>query len=202
MTKDFNQHKITSDIKRIKEKKRVREEVAERMKIPKFGICAGSARGTMEEGVITISKEEIRIINRTTDVEQDMKDKLLDSINNRKNNVLKEMKEAKERETQEKLNKLLNSQKAPIIKRIYKRENNIKVSGYNPKYDEEDLRRIFEEAGRIRKVYIPCDRNTGVKKNLAFIEFEQSMGVKNAIEKFNDLAMDNCCLIVEIAENK
>lgn len=202
MTKDFNQHKITSDIKRIKEKKKVREEVAERMKIPKFGICAGSARGTMEEGVITISKEEIRIINRTTDVEQDMKDKLLDSINNRKNNVLKEMKEAKERETQEKLNKLLNSQKAPIIKRIYKRENNIKVSGYNPKYDEEDLRRIFEEAGRIRKVYIPCDRNTGVKKNLAFIEFEQSMGVKNAIEKFNDLAMDNCCLIVEIAENK
>ena len=60
MTKDFNQHKITSDIKRIKEKKRVRAEVAERMKIPKFGMCAGTARGTMEEGVIEKSKEEVK----------------------------------------------------------------------------------------------------------------------------------------------
>ena len=70
MTKDFNQHKITSDIKRIKEKKKVRTEVAERIKIPKFGVCAGSARGTMEEGVIATSKEEIKIINIATDVER------------------------------------------------------------------------------------------------------------------------------------
>jgi len=202
MTKDFNQHKITSDIKRIKERKKVLVEVAERMKIPKFGICAGMSRGTMEEGVVTISKEEIRIINRATDIEQDMKEKLLDSINNRKNNVLKEMREQKERENQEKLNKLLNSQKPAVVKKTYRRENTIKVSGYNPRYDREDLRKIFEESGRIRNIYIPIDRYTNQLKNLAFIDYEQSMGVKNAIEKFNDYAKDGCVLLVELAENK
>lgn len=202
MTKDFSQHKITSDIKRIKEKKKVRVEVAERMKIPKFGICAGTTRGTMEEGVITVSKEEVKIINRATEVEQDMKDKLLDSINNRKNNVLKEMREAKDRENQEKLNKLLSSQKAPQQKRTYRRENTIKVSGYNPKYTKEDLRKIFEEAGRIRSIYIPIDKYTNTLKNLAFIDFEQSLGVKTALEKFNDYAVDGCVLLVELAENK
>ena len=202
MTKDFNQHKITSDIKRIKEKKRVRAEVAERMKIPKFGMCAGTARGTMEEGVIATSKEEVKIINRATDVEQDMKDKLLDSINNRKNNVLKEMKEQRERENQEKLNKLLNSSKAAVTKRTYRRDNTIKVTGYNPKYTKEDLRKLFEECGIIKNIYIPLDRYTNQLKNLAYIDFEQSMGFKNAIEKFNDLAKDGCVLIVEKAENK
>ena len=202
MTKDFNQHKITSDIKRIKEKKKVRLEVAERMKIPKFGICAGMARGTMEEGVITISKEEVRIINRDTDIEQDMKDKLLDSINNRKNNVLREMREQKERENQEKLNKLLNSQKPVMVKKTYRRENTIKVSGYNPRYTRDDLWKIFEEAGRVRNIYIPIDRYTNQLKNLAFIDYEQSMGVKNAIDKFNDYAIDGCVLLVELAENK
>jgi hypothetical protein len=202
MTKDFNQLKITSDIKRIKEKKKVRVEVAERMKIPKFGLCAGSNRGTMEEGVIATSKEEVKIINRATDVEQDMKDKLLDSINSRKNNVLKEMKEQRERENQEKLNKLLNSTKAPITKRTYRRDNTIKVTGYNPKYTKDDLRKIFEECGVIKNIYIPIDRYTNQLKNLAFIDFEQSMGLKNAIEKFNDLAKDGCVLFVEKAENK
>jgi RNA recognition motif-containing protein len=202
MTKDFNQHKITSDIKRIKERKKVLVEVAERMKIPKFGICAGMSRGTMEEGVITISKEEIRIVNRANDIEQDMKEKLLDSINNRKNNVLREMREQKERENQEKLNKLLNSQKPVVVKKTYRRENTIKVSGYNPRYDREDLRKIFEESGRIRNIYIPIDRYTNQLKNLAFIDYEQSMGVKNAIEKFNDFAKDGCVLSVELAENK
>ena len=104
------------------------------MKIPKFGMCAGSARGTMEEGVIATSKEEKKFINRATDVEQDMKDKLLDSINYRKNNVLKERREAKEIENQEKLNKLLNSSNAPVVKRTYLRNNTIKVTEYNPKY--------------------------------------------------------------------
>jgi hypothetical protein len=202
MTKDFNQVKITSDIKRIKEKKKVRVEVAERMKIPKFGLCAGSLRGTMEEGVIATSKEEVKIINRATDVEQDMKDKLLDSINSRKNNVLKEMKEQRERENQEKLNKLLNSTKAPVTKRTYRRDNTIKVTGYNPKYTKDDLSKIFEECGIIKNIYIPIDRYTNQLKNLAFIDFEQSMGLKNAIEKFNDLAKDGCVLCVEKAENK
>ena len=202
MTKDFNQHKITSDIKRIKEKKRVLTEVAERMKIPKFGMCAGSQRGTMEEGVIATSKEEVKIINRATDVEQDMKDKLLDSINNRKNNVLKEMKEQREKENQEKLNKLLNNNKTQVVKKTYRRDNTIKVTGYNPKYTKEDLKALFETCGIVKNIYIPIDRYTNELKNLAFIDFEQSMGFKNAIEKFNDFAKDGCVLIVEKAENK
>lgn len=97
VTKDGSEYKITSDIKKIKEKKKVPQDVAERMQIPKFGVCAGQPRGSLEPGVVMVSKEEIKIINRLTNVEQDMKDKLLDSINSRKNNVLREMKEAKEK---------------------------------------------------------------------------------------------------------
>lgn len=198
--KDTFTYKATSDIKKIKERRKVPQEVAERMKIPKFGLCKGQPRGSLEAGVIMISKDEVRIINRETDVEQDMKDRLLDSINNRKRNVLREMQEMKEKENQEKLAKLFSATKAPVVKKPQRRENSIRVSGFNPRYNEEDLYKLFEKCGRIRKVYIPKDFNTGVNKNFAFIDFDQSLGVKTAIEMYNDEAVDECVLTVSEAQ--
>ncbi len=172
------------------------------MKIPKFGVCTGQPRGSLEAGIVMISKEEVKIINRQTDVEQDMREKLLDSINNRKDNVLREMRDAKERENQEKLAKLFSSTKTAIVKRIYKRENSVKVSGFNPRYTEDDLANLFQTCGKIRKIYIPRDFNTGAFKNFAFIDFEQSIGMKTAIETLNDTAHDGCVLTVVPAEDK
>ena len=202
VTKDLNQYKITSNIKKIKEKRRVKQEVADRIKIPKFGLCTGQPRGSLEAGVVMISKEEVKIINRQTDVEQDLKDKLLGSINKTKDNFIKEMHEVKNRENQEKIEKLFSTQK-PIMRRHQKRENSIKVSGFNPRYTEQDLRNIFEDAGRIRKVFIPRDKITGEYRNFAFIDFDQSISMKYAIEKFNDHAVDECCLnVVQVDDEK
>jgi RNA recognition motif-containing protein len=202
VTRDLNQFKIVSNIKKTKEKKKVKQEVAERIKIPKFGICAGQPRGALEAGVIMISREEVRIINRQTDVEQDLKDKLLGSINKTKDNFLKEILEAKKKEEQEKIDKLFSNTQKTVTKRTYKRENSVKVSGFNPKYTEVDLRRIFEKAGRIKKIYIPKDFYTGENKNFAFIDYEQSLGMKTALEEFNDFSADNCVLTVVAAEDK
>jgi RNA recognition motif-containing protein len=149
-----------------------------------------------------ISREEVRIANRQTDVEQDLKDKLLGSINKTKDNFLKEILEKRKRDEQEKIDKLFSNTQKTVIKRTYKRENSIKVSGFNPRYNEEDLNRIFEKAGRIRKIYIPRDFNTGEFKNFAFIDFEQSLGMKNAIDDFHDKTVDGCVLNVVAAEDK
>jgi len=201
-TKDMTDFKAVSDIRKIKEKKKVVQQVADRMKIPKFGLCKGQPRGSLEAGVIMVSKEEVKIINRETDVEQDMKDKLLENINNRKKNVLREMQETMEREKNEKLAKLFSSHKTVITKKIRTRENSIRVSGFNPQYNENDLQEIFEKAGGVKRVFIPRDYNTGAYKNFAFVDFYQSAGVKAAIDKFNDVAIDGCILTVNAADEK
>ncbi len=201
-TKDMMDYKATSDIRKIKEKKKVIKEVAERTKIPKFGICKGQPRGSLEAGVIMVSKEEVKIINRETDFEQDMKDKLLESINNRKKNVLREMQETREKENQEKLAKLFSNHKPTLIRKNRPRENSIKVSGFNPSYNEKDLSEIFEKVGPIKRVFIPRDFNTGHFKNFAFIDFYQSLHVKTACEKLNECAFDGCIISVIPADDK
>jgi len=202
-TKDSIDYKVTSDIKKTKEKKTIKVEMAERMKIPKFGACAGQPRGSLEAGVIMVSKEEVKIINRENEVESDMREKLLDSINSRKKNVLREMQEIKEKEKQQKLAQLFSANK-PVAppKRQRTRENSIKVSGFNPRYTEEDLQRLFEKCGMVRKVYIPRDFYSGQYRNFAFIDFQQSISVNNAIEMYNDAAEDECILSVVAADEK
>jgi RNA recognition motif-containing protein len=202
VTRDGNQYKITSQIKKIKEKKKVKQEVAERIKIPKFGQCTGQPRGALEAGVIMVSREEVRIINRLTDVEQDLKDKLVNTINKTKDNFLKEILEQRKKQEQEKIDKLFSTTQKAAPKRNYRRENSIKVSGFKPGYNEDNLRRIFEKCGRIKKIYIPRDYYTGEFKNFAFIDFEQSLGMKNAIEECNDMEADGCVLTVVAAEDK
>jgi RNA recognition motif-containing protein len=201
--RDGTDYKVTSDIKKMREKKIMKKEIAERMKIPKFGACAGQPRGSLEAGVILISKEEVKIVNREKDVELDMKERLIDSISSKKRNVLREMQDIKEKEKQQKLALLFSSTKAAtMIKRNRPRENSIKVSGFNPSYKEDDLWRIFEKVGRVRKVYIPKDFYTGAFKNFAFVDFEQSASVKDAVERFNDEAVDSCVLNVTKADDK
>lgn len=201
-TKESVSYKATTEIKKTKEKRRVKQEVADRMKIPKFGLCKGQPRGSLEAGVIMVSKEEVKIINRETDVEQDMKDKLLDSINNRKKNVLREMQEMREKENNEKLLKLFSETKAPVVKKTRVRENSVRVSGFNPRYTEADLYKYFEKCGQVKKVYIPKDFHTLQNKNFAFIDFWQSAGVSAAVEMYNDEAIDDCVWTVIPADDK
>lgn len=193
--RDGNTYKMISDIKRKKITKEIDPCIIERMKWKKFGVCAGQSRGSLEPGIIVTSSEEIHIINRETEIEHDIGDKIRDSINNRKMMVLKEMREARERENREKLDAYTaNTKNLKTMKRRNK-EGTIKITGFNPNYTEDKLAEIFKEIGPIRRCTMPS-------KNFAFIEFFQSIHAKDAFDKFNDEARDNCVLRIIIPDNK
>ena len=193
--RDGNIYLITSEIRKKKIKKEMLPSVIERMSWKKFGLVEGQPRGTLEPGIIVTSKEEFHIIDRQNQIEQDLGDKLKDSINNKKMMVLKEMKENKDREQREKLAALSNSKKQQRVVRKRNRDGTIKVTGFNPNYGPEQLVNIFQKAGPVKRCTMPS-------KNFAFIEFEQSIHAKDAFEMFNDETVDGCVLRVILLDNK
>ena len=197
MTKrEGSTYKMTSQIKKKRIKKEMLPQVIERMKWKKFGKVAGQERGVLEPGIVEINSEEIHIIDRKKDVEQDLGDKLRDKINDRKLKLLKEMKEKRERENREKLAAYTNSNLKQNQRQYRKRNNEstIKVNGFNPNYTAEKLGKIFEKAGEVVKVVMP-------NKNLAFIKFAQSVHTIDAYEMFNDKALDGCIMHVILLDN-
>ena len=193
--RDGSTYKMISDINKKKIKKSMLPQVIERMSWPKFGIVAGQSRGSLEPGIIATSSEEIHIIDRTKDFEQDIGDKFRDSINNRKMIVLKEMKEIRERETRDKLAALTQNSKntRQVVRR--NREGTIKVTGFNPRYDAAKLAEIFKEVGEVKKCNMPS-------KNIAFIQFEQTVHAIDAFNRFNDESKDGCVLTVVVLDDK
>ena len=193
--RDGNTYLITSEIRKKKIKKEMLPSVIERMSWKKFGLVKDQPRGTLEPGIIVTSKEEFHIIDRLNQIEQDLGDKLKDSINNKKMMVLKEMKENKEREQREKLAALSNSKKQQRVVKKKNRDGTIKVTGFNPNYGPEKLAQIFQQVGNVRRCTMPT-------KNFAFIEFEQTIHAIDAYNKFNDETVDNCVLRVIVLDNK
>jgi hypothetical protein len=189
-------YKMTSQIKKRRIKKGMLPQVIERMKWKKFGKVAGQERGVLEPGIVEINSEEVHIIDRKRDIEQDLGDKLRDKINDRKVKLLKEMKEKREKENREKLAAYTSSNAKQANRPIRRRNNDctIKVNGFNPNYTAKRLGEIFAKAGDVTKVVIP-------NKNLAFITFSQSVYKYDAFEMFNDKAMDGCILQVTLLDN-
>jgi RNA recognition motif-containing protein len=171
--------------------------MAERLQIKKFGICQDQPRGYLEAGIVMHQKEEVRIVDRFNNVERDMKEKLKDSINRKKEHILKEMIEKKKSEQEERLRKMYGNVDAKkTIRRTYNNENTIKVQGYPPSYGREDLERLFSVIGEIKKINIPVDINTGKNKPFAYIDFKQSISVNEAISRMDDYAVGVCVLSV------
>ena len=197
MTKrEGSTYKMTSHIKKKRIKKEMLPQVIERMKWKKFGKVAGQARGVLEPGIVEINSDEIHIIDRKKDVEQDLGDKLREKINDRKVKLLKEMKEKREREEREKI-AAYSSSNTKQKERQFKRRNNdctIRVNGFNPNYTAQKLGELFGKVGDIIKVVMP-------NKNLAFIRFAQSIHTDEAYEMFNDKAVDGCILRVTLLDN-
>ena len=189
-------YKMTSQIKKKRIKKEMLPQVIERMKWKKFGKVAGQERGVLEPGIVEINSEEIHIIDRKKDVEQDLGDKLRDKINDRKLKLLKEMKEKRERENREKLAAYSSSNTRQRERQIKRRNNDctIRVNGFNPNYSAQKLGEIFGKVGEIIKVVMP-------NKNLAFIRFAQSIHTVEAYDMFNDKALDGCILRVTLLDN-
>ena len=195
--KEGSTYKMTSQIKKKRMKKEMLPQVIERMKWKKFGKVAGQERGVLEPGIVEINSEEVHIIDRKKDVEQDLGDKLRDKINDRKLKLLKEMKEKRERENREKL-AAYSISNVRQKERQFKNRNNestIKVNGFNPNYTAEKLGEIFGKVGEIIRVVMPS-------KYLAYIKFAHSIHTNDAYDMFNDKAIDGCILRVTILDNK
>ena len=109
---------------------------------------------------------------------------------------MKEIKEKKEKENREKIAAYANS----ISKqgeRQYKKRNNactIRVHGFNPNYNAEQLGKLFSQAGEINRVVMPS-------KNLAYIRFTQTIFKQNAYDMFNDVSKDGCVIRVQLLED-
>ena len=193
--RDGGTFKVISEIKKKKIKKEMIPEVINRMKWEKFGIVKGQQRGSLEPGIVVTSNEEIHIIDRKKEIELDIGDKLRESINNRKMIVLQEMKEARERENKEKLAAYGAKNKVQKQQIRRNREGTIKISGFPPTFKAEDLVEVFKKVGEVRRCTMPS-------KNIAFLEFLQSVHAKDAYDRFNDEPINGCVLSITILENK
>ena len=189
-------YKMNSQIKKKRRTKEILSQVIERMKWKKFGKVAGQERGVLEPGIVEINSDEVHIIDRKRNIEQDLGDKLRDKINDRKLKLLKEMKEKREREDKEKIDAYANSISKQNVRQFRRRNNacTIKVNGFNPNYDAKKLGELFSKVGTINRVVMP-------NKNNAFIRFEQRVHVQMAYDMFNDVSQDGCVIRVTILDN-
>ncbi len=59
--------------------------------------------------------------------------------------------------------------------------------------EEQDLRDMFERFGRVTRVFLAKDRDTGMAKGFAFISFQERTDAAKACEK-----MDGCKFAVDV----
>jgi RNA recognition motif-containing protein len=65
---------------------------------------------------------------------------------------------------------------------------------------EDDLRKLFAQAGTVTSVALIKDRDTGSSKGFAFIEMSTQSEAEGAIKKFNAYSLDNRELKVNVAK--
>ena len=66
----------------------------------------------------------------------------------------------------------------------------------------EEIETLFGEAGQVRDVFLPTDRETGRPRGFAFVEFESDDEASSAIERFNGHELSGRALRVNAAEDR
>lgn len=61
----------------------------------------------------------------------------------------------------------------------------LRVTNVSEDAIEDDLRDLFSRFGRVARVFIGKDRETGVGKGYAFVSYEDRSHAQKAIEKMN-----------------
>jgi translation initiation factor 3 subunit G len=64
-------------------------------------------------------------------------------------------------------------------------------------FQEQDLRDLFSSFGRVIRVYVGRDRETGAGKGFAFVSFEDRQAAQKAIDKVHGKGYDNLILSVQ-----
>ncbi len=73
----------------------------------------------------------------------------------------------------------------------------IRVTNISEDTEEADLRDLFGTFGRIARVYVGRDRETGAGKGFAFVSFEEKAVAQRAMEKMHGRGYDNLILSVQ-----
>ncbi|KAJ7590719.1 translation initiation factor 3 RNA-binding subunit [Mycena floridula] len=73
----------------------------------------------------------------------------------------------------------------------------LRVTNISEDTQENDLRDLFGVFGRVARVYVGRDRETGAGKGFAFVSFEERSVAQKAMEKVNGRGYDNLILSVQ-----
>ncbi|KAF8480398.1 translation initiation factor 3, RNA-binding subunit [Russula ochroleuca] len=73
----------------------------------------------------------------------------------------------------------------------------LRVTNISEDTQENDLRELFGSFGRVARVYVGRDRDTGVGKGFAFVSFEDRAVAQRAMEKMNGHGYDSLILNVQ-----
>ncbi|KAF7289925.1 Eukaryotic translation initiation factor 3 subunit G [Mycena indigotica] len=73
----------------------------------------------------------------------------------------------------------------------------LRVTNISEDTQENDLRELFGMFGRVARVYVGRDRETGAGKGFAFVSFEDRAIAQKAMEKVNGKGYDNLILSVQ-----
>lgn len=73
----------------------------------------------------------------------------------------------------------------------------LRVTNISEDVEENDLRDLFGVFGRVARVYVGRDRETGAGKGFAFVSFEDREVAKKAMEKLHGRGYDNLILSVQ-----
>jgi len=73
----------------------------------------------------------------------------------------------------------------------------LRVTNVSEDTDENDLRELFGAFGRVARVFIGKDRDTGIGKGYAFISFEDKATAEKAMAKMDGRGYDNLILSVQ-----
>jgi len=73
----------------------------------------------------------------------------------------------------------------------------LRVTNISEDTQENDLRDLFGKFGRVARVYVGRDRETGAGKGFAFVSFEERAVAQRAMEKMHGFGYDNLILNIQ-----
>lgn len=73
----------------------------------------------------------------------------------------------------------------------------LRVTNVSEDATDEDLRELFSRFGKVFRVYIGRDRETGIGKGYAFVSFEDRAVAEKAMRKVHGMGYDNLILSVQ-----
>lgn len=86
---------------------------------------------------------------------------------------------------------------------LYKNDcMNLFVAGLPYDLDDAELEEIFEKFGKIISAKVSIDRETGKSRGFGFVQMENELEAKEAIENLNGISLGKKPLVVKAAEDK